>query len=527
MITILGPKKGIPPLAAARLQRWAWTLSAYLYEIEFRSTGDHANADGLSRLLLKYSPPNDPNADARVFNISQMEALPVTTRQLKFATSSDKLLSTVIRYTQGSWPAQVPPELRPFYNRRSELTVEEGCLLWGFRVIIPLRLQDKLLNELHKDHPGVTRMKAVARSFMWWPGLDKRIESVAKACATCQAVKASPPSVPLRPWVWPSKPWQRVHLDFAGPFQGSMFLVAVDAFSKWPEVRVMSSTTVPVTLEVLREWFSVHGIPEQVVTDNGSQFTADAFKVFMDRNGVRHIRSAPYHPASNGLAERFVQSLKQSLKATLNDGRSLTQRLSSFLLTYRTTPHATTGVAPCTLLMNRDLRTRFNLLRPDREKFVTNKQAAQKSCHDRRARSRVWVVGDRVMVRNVRPGPDWIAGTVLEVLGPVTYVVETEDGSKWKRHADQLKDWLPFTSTFSEVAPDSLPDEVEAPSEGSPDGSVVADNESEPPAEIRSNEPSPPPVTDPPPVPATEPPRYPQRNRQPPRYYSAGEHVTS
>ena len=100
---------------------------------------------------------------------------------------------------------------------------------------------------------------------------------------------------------------------------------------------MMSSTTVPVTLEVLRQWFSVHGIPEQVVTDNGSQFTADAFKVFMDRNGVRHIRSAPYHPASNGLAERFVQSLKQSLKATLNDGRSLTQRLSSFLLTYRTT----------------------------------------------------------------------------------------------------------------------------------------------------------------------------------------------
>ena len=85
----------------------------------------------------------------------------------------------------------------------------------------------------------------------------------------------------------------------------------------------MSSTTVPVTL---REWFSVHGIPEQVVTDNGSQFTADAFKVFMDRNGVRHIRSAPYHPASNGLAER---SLKQSLKATLNDGRSLTQRISA------------------------------------------------------------------------------------------------------------------------------------------------------------------------------------------------------
>ena len=194
-------------------------------------------------------------------------------------------------------------------------------------------------------------MKSVARSFMWWPGLDKCIESLAKACTSCHAVKSAPPSVPLRPWVWPSKPWQRVHLDFAGPFQGALFLIAVDAFSKWPEVRAMSSTTVPVTLDVLREWFSLHGIPEQVVTDNGSQFTSEGFRVFAEQNGVRHTKSAPYHPASNGLAERFVQSLKQSLKATINDRRSLTRRLSSFLLTYCTTPHATTGVAPCTLLM--------------------------------------------------------------------------------------------------------------------------------------------------------------------------------
>ena len=187
-----------------------------------------------------------------------MEALPVTTRQLKAATSSDTLLSKIICYIQGSRPAQVPPELCPFYNRRNELLVEEGYLLWDFRVVIPQRRHDKLLNEVHKDHPGVTRMKAVARSFMWWPGLDKRIESLAKACIMCEAVKASLPSVPLQPWVWPSKLWQRVHLDFAGPFQGSMILIAVDAFSKWPEVRVMSSTTVQVTLDVLREWFTGH-----------------------------------------------------------------------------------------------------------------------------------------------------------------------------------------------------------------------------------------------------------------------------
>jgi len=113
-----------------------------------------------------------------------------------------------------------------------------------------------------------------------------------------------------------------------------MFLVGVDAYSKWPEVRVMSSTNVGRTLDVLREWFSAHGIPEHIVTDNGPQFTAEEFEIFVKRNGIKHVRSAPYQPASNGLAERFIQSLKQSLKASVSDGRSLSQRISSYLLSY-------------------------------------------------------------------------------------------------------------------------------------------------------------------------------------------------
>ena len=282
-------------------------------------------------------------------------------------------------------------------------------------------------------------MKSVSRSYMWWPGLDKELEQLAKSCQSCQAVKGSPPVVPLHPWVWSLRPWQRVHLDFAGPFQGAMFLVCVDAYSKWPEVRVMSSTTVSKTLNVLREWFTSHGIPEQIVTDNGPQFIAEEFDVFTKRNGIKHVKSAPYHPASNGLAKRFIQSLKQSPQ---NDGRSLCQRLSSYLLTYRTTSHSTTGVPPCKLLLQRDLRTRLSLLQPSCEKSVMDKQAKQKYAHDRHSRSREWIVGDRVLVCNHRDGPDWIPAMLVEVLGPVTYIVETDDGNRWKRHADQIKNWL-------------------------------------------------------------------------------------
>ena len=116
-----------------------------------------------------------------------------------------------------------------------------------------------------------------------------------RSCVPCKSAKSALSTAPLQPWSWPSKPWQRVHLDFAGPSQGSTFFIAVDAYSMWPEVRVMKSTTTSQTLDVLRECFSSHGIPHQIATDNSPQFVVQKFDT----------KSAPYHLASNGLVECF------------------------------------------------------------------------------------------------------------------------------------------------------------------------------------------------------------------------------
>ena len=109
-----------------------------------------------------------------------------------------------------------------------------------------------------------------------------------------------------------------------------MLFVLVDTHSKWPEVFSMSTTTTNVTIEVLRKIFAAHGLPKQLVSDNYPQFTSDDFAVFMKENGVQHIRTAPYHPVSNGLAERFVQSVKMALKASERDSRSLNQNCVNF-----------------------------------------------------------------------------------------------------------------------------------------------------------------------------------------------------
>ena len=202
-----------------------------------------------------------------MFNIGQIQSLPVTAVDVRKTTRTDRVLSRVYQYTQNSWPwpASVPEYLQPFKSRQDEIGVEDGCLMWGVRVIIPAALQSTVLKSLHSGHPGITCMKAIARSYFWWPGLDRHIEELAISCDSCQRVKSSPTVTPLHPWVWPDAPWKRLHVDFASPFLGKTFLIHVDAHSKWPEVIPMPSTTYQSTIDVLCSLFSRYGLPEQLV----------------------------------------------------------------------------------------------------------------------------------------------------------------------------------------------------------------------------------------------------------------------
>ena len=197
-------------------------------------------------------------------------------------------------------------------------------------------------------------MKGVARSLVWWPGIDQAIEQLAKGCSDCSHIQNLPPLSPLHPWIWPSKPWQRVHIDFAGPFRGYMYLLIVDAHSKWPEVLLMTSTTAEKTINVLRQVFSRNGIPEQIVSDNGPQFVSQEFKDFIKSNGIKHHLSAPYRPATNGLVERFVQTMKQAIRAA--GSHNVQKSLDRFLLAYNS-PHSTTKETPAMLFMGRSLRS--------------------------------------------------------------------------------------------------------------------------------------------------------------------------
>ena len=278
------------------MQRWANVLSAYKYTIQYIPGEQNSCADCLSRLPVKQQ---DDGTTSDILALD-WSTLRVTAVDMATATKKDSTLAILLQWVRhGNWPSHSTEAINPFFRRRYVLSCQEGCVLWGQRVII----RAQLLQELHEGHIGIVRMKALARSYIWWPKLDEDIEKLATNCEECGMTANMPPVSSYHPWQHPHAPWDRIHMDF-GECRGTYFLVVVDAYSKWPEVRVMHSTTTQRTIEVLSEIFATHGIPRVLVTDNGPQFTAKEFSDFLKTNYIVHRTSAPYHPATNGLHGR-------------------------------------------------------------------------------------------------------------------------------------------------------------------------------------------------------------------------------
>ena len=163
LTTILGSHPGIPPLADARLQPWALLLSAYQYDIQYRQSECHGNADAISRLPIVGTPVEEEGTtDTEVYNVTQLETLPLTYQQLKTATSNNPMLGEVVLCIRISWHVKASDELKPFVARKLELTLQDDCVLWGTRVVIPKKLQASILEELHKSHAGICRIKTLA-----------------------------------------------------------------------------------------------------------------------------------------------------------------------------------------------------------------------------------------------------------------------------------------------------------------------------------------------------------------------------
>ena len=206
------------------------------------------------------------------------------------------------------------------------MTVDQGIVLWGLRVVIPNRYQERILNEMHEEHIGMCRMKALGHSYAWWPNIDAEVECLVNRRAACRSVKNAPPESPLHPWKW----------------------------ATW-------------------------GIVQELIRDNGPQFVSQTFKSFMEANGIKHTLIPAYHLSSNGLAERSAGVLKKAIKTQVFDAEhkgktlSLEHRLANFLIVYCNTPQTGTKESPAVLFLKSQLRSRLTLIKPNKESKAENK----------------------------------------------------------------------------------------------------------------------------------------------------------
>lgn len=437
---IFGKNKGIPQTAASRLQRYAVRLAAYDYDIDFIPSSRNCYADALSRLPLERTVRHNYDEDileGSYLNFVQ-DVLPVTCYQVKVETNKDSQLNKIVGYVKFGWPERLACEKeKVFFLKRDNLFIEHGCLVWGYRVVIPTTLRGTVLRELHSGHIGIVKMKQAARNYFWWEGLDADIERTCRECSACASQRDQPPPAPLHSWPWPAEPWSRLNVDFLGPYRNKYYFVLLDAHTKWLEVAGVSSTSAPVVISCLRKMFARFGLPKSIVSDNGPPFSSKEYSSYLEKNGIKRLLVAPYHPASNGAAENAVRTVKQVLKKATFEGEDYEVAISRFLFTYRNTEHCTTQKEPALAMFGRRLRGRLDLLRPSTGEVV---RAAQAAAEQRRAGvSRDLAPGDNVLVRDyVNKDVKWKEGVIVDKTGPVSFQVKTQDNRMSKRHVDQL-----------------------------------------------------------------------------------------
>ena len=314
---------------------------------------------------------------------------------------------------RNGWSLSARKRFPDLYAKRSDMTLQaDGVILVHDRPLLPPSCRNSMLCHLHVGHLGRDKMKSLARLLCWWPSMDADISTYLRDCRSCQIHKPTRTHHPQwKPWPIPFSAMQRLHADYCGPFMDRFYaLVIEDAYSKYPEVFFTTAATADFSKRALRRFFSREGIPQALVTDNGTHFTGEELQSWLRTIGCRSVFTAPRHPASNGLAERFVRTLKTAISTTAPRTRDeLEQAVDSFLLQYRNAVHPSTGKAPAMLFKGRTLRTTVDIDSTDVMFFRGN---------------------------NSRP----CRGLLLGNLGNRMYnILDCDDGSVHRRHIDQVE----------------------------------------------------------------------------------------
>ena len=357
-------KKGIQT-APRRIQSMMIKLHGYDFDYEYKKGTLLYVADTLSRASLSSEKPSE--LESKLYTVNSITLIPMDEtklEQIRIHTENDlnSLKSTIL----DGWPLQkehVKQDIRHYFNFRHELTIHDGIILKGERIVIPKSLRKEMMEMVHSSHIGREGCLRRARESIFWPGITSDLKEYMSKCEVCNEISRKQQKEPIIQREVPERPWQEVGVDLCH-IDGQNYVVTVDYYSNYSEIDFLPDMRAETVIGKLKHQFARHGIPNIVYSDNAKQFDCDLFCKFRNKWSFKHITSSQTYPASNGKAEEAIQTLKRLIL------KSKVAKSDPYLaiLDFRNTPTQGVGTSPVQRLFGRRTRTLLpttaNLLKP-------------------------------------------------------------------------------------------------------------------------------------------------------------------
>lgn len=435
-------KKDIHKIPNARLQRMRLSLIKYRINLIHIPGREMYIADFLSRYYNKEdkSPEiEDLNEFVHTINVTDERI-----GDFRKALVEDKCLSELRKVLIDGWPQdkrQLDEEVKYYWKHRNDLILDNDLIFLNERVIVPTRLRENILTQLHASHLGIEKTKKRARTIVYWPGIDEAIETTITKCAVCQKKRPKNAKEPMISHDVPELPYQKLAIDICD-YGAKSYLVVSDYYSKFLDILPLNNKTAGQCITKLKVCFATHGIPVEIIADN-VPFDSREFRQFCKENDIKINTTSPLYSQANGFAEKAVGIAKSLIIKTHEEKSELWRAL----LEYRNSPLKEVDASPVELLMSRKTRTLVPVSKklftpnvvPNIEQNITKKNARCKEYYDRNAVSeRTFKMGDKIWCHDIRKG--WLKATVEDKHNtPRSYWIRLKDGTVLRRNSKWLK----------------------------------------------------------------------------------------
>lgn len=416
-----------------RADGWALRLNAFDFSIEFikgrfniadpssrlyqgidDEYKESGSAGGVDRQIDAIAPTRnevlstDPAVLRHELNMITFLDENITLENVIEETSRDATFSEAINFIRsGKWPVKckhMPDELgdllsnndalKQLWSVRESLRIDSDMLTRNGAIVLPPSLRSKAMNLAHSGHPGISSMKSILRSRVWWPHIKEDVETFVGNCTSCSLMSRKEKPAPMRRSVLPQETWECLAVDFNGPHQymgGKSIFLIVDYYSRFLTASIVQSTDFKSVKPVLELLFERYGKPKSIRSDNGPPFNGgnheESYKSFLKKQGITAEFSTPHYPQQNGMIERYMQTVNKAIQIARLEGTHYEEALSAAIRAHNRARHRVTQQIPEELMWGRKIRRELPLLGD--AKSSINRELLEKRDYDEKLRAKV------------------------------------------------------------------------------------------------------------------------------------------